>query len=338
LTMDNLRNLNNQDFFELETLREKILFVLRYAILAPSTHNSQPWLFKVGERNCLLYADSRIKIKEADPVGRDLYISLGCCLANLTIAAKYFGIFDSVKYFPSETDAVAEIEFLDSGAGDHSLEQFVDAIPARTNARGRFNKRGAESDVFERLAMLKFPDGLQANYIIDTASIQELARLTGEGIKVAYRSAAFRREMSAWMHSNTSGKKDGLLGYSLRMPLLLSFIIPTLVRHFNIGGLLAKLNVKSLGSAPFVAVISASKDSKLLWVQTGELAERIMLELTARGLKTSIFAAAIEMGSFAGDIQKLLNLNLTPQFLFAGGYMSYEMKKSPRHPLQEKLI
>ena len=40
--------------------RERVRFLLRYAILAPSGHNTQPWLFRtsgdvVELRACLLY-------------------------------------------------------------------------------------------------------------------------------------------------------------------------------------------------------------------------------------------------------------------------------------------
>lgn len=41
------RKINISDFPEKGSLEFQIKFVLNYAILAPSTHNSQPWLFKI---------------------------------------------------------------------------------------------------------------------------------------------------------------------------------------------------------------------------------------------------------------------------------------------------
>ena len=36
---------------------EKLRFLVRYAILAPSGHNTQPWLFRVDDEAIELFAD-----------------------------------------------------------------------------------------------------------------------------------------------------------------------------------------------------------------------------------------------------------------------------------------
>ena len=46
VTMDEniaIRTIDKGEFFKLKNPKEKKKFLLRYAILAPSTHNSQPW-------------------------------------------------------------------------------------------------------------------------------------------------------------------------------------------------------------------------------------------------------------------------------------------------------
>ena len=47
-------------------------FLLRYGVLAPSTHNSQPWLFRIRGGRLSIYNDPKVEIKKADPEGRDL--------------------------------------------------------------------------------------------------------------------------------------------------------------------------------------------------------------------------------------------------------------------------
>ena len=56
------RDINAQDFVRCVTQEEKILFLLRYAILSPSTHNSQPWLFKVKGSVCEIYFDTTSRL------------------------------------------------------------------------------------------------------------------------------------------------------------------------------------------------------------------------------------------------------------------------------------
>ena len=49
--------INKQDFPYAGSGAEKLLFLLRYAILAPSSHNTQPWKFLVGEDEIQVFAD-----------------------------------------------------------------------------------------------------------------------------------------------------------------------------------------------------------------------------------------------------------------------------------------
>ena len=140
------------------------------------------------------------------------------------------------------------------------------------------------------------------------------------------------------MHNSLSPAKEGLHGYSLRMPFLFSFIIPWLVRFRDLSPMLSDLNYKSIASVPLVNVISAQESNPETWLKVGRLAQRTMLYLNSQNIKTSIFVASIEMGDLHKEVQKLLNITTEPQFLFVAGYMDYDQKHSPRHNLEEKLL
>ena len=45
------------DFPSAATDAEILRFLVNYAILAPSSHNTQPWLFRIGEQSLELIAD-----------------------------------------------------------------------------------------------------------------------------------------------------------------------------------------------------------------------------------------------------------------------------------------
>src|SRR5258708_36689401 len=79
---------------------QKLAFLLRYAILAPSVHNTQPWQFSVGvdEIGVCVNTDRWLKVADADQ--RELHISVGCALENLLIAAEHFGYRCELDYFP----------------------------------------------------------------------------------------------------------------------------------------------------------------------------------------------------------------------------------------------
>ncbi|MBI2450749.1 MAG: hypothetical protein HYV52_00200 [Parcubacteria group bacterium] len=337
-----LRNINKELFFELKTLEKKIKFLLRYAILAPSTHNSQPWLFKITSNSCKIYSNSKISIKEADPLGRDLYISLGCLIENLTIAAKYFGVYENIIYrLNEEKNLVAEVFFKDNQKKeniDRNFEKLLEVIPKRFNARGLFENKKIEEEVLKNIVLVNSDKDLRIDFITEKEKIEKLSGLTAEGLKIAYLNSAFRKEMSGWINNNFSSKKRGIPGYALRMPAILSFIIPTLIKFFNLGKMLAKLNYQSMVSAPLVCVISARNNSPLTWLKIGRLSERLMLEFNLTGVKTSIFVAAVEMDDLYKKIQTIINSEYIPQFLFVAGYMDFQPKFTPREPLENKII
>ncbi len=330
-------NVKKEDFTKTGNLNEKIKFILNYGVLAPSTHNSQPWLFKIENNTLKIYFDPKLKIPQADPLGRDLYISMGCLVENLIIAANYFGIYKSEKIILSN-DLVAQLDFQNNGSANTDLEYLVDTIPKRVNARGLFEQKPLPGKIQAEMMSLKKDGRIRTDFITNKEKINNLAVLTAEGLKLAYKKPSFRKEMSGWMNNSLSAKKTGLPGYSLRMPFLLSFLIPTMVKFFDIGPFLAKLNYKSMASTPFICLLSSEESNPEIWLEVGRLAQRYMLQLNSEDIKTSIFVASIEMGDLYKKVQEIAEISLTPQFLFCAGYMNYKPKHSPRHSIEEKLI
>src|SRR3989344_3094210 len=78
------------DFWNLKTDSERFRFLIGFAILAPSTHNSQPWKFRIQDSTITILPDLHRTLPVSDPHNRHLYISLGCALENLRIAADYY--------------------------------------------------------------------------------------------------------------------------------------------------------------------------------------------------------------------------------------------------------
>lgn len=335
--MINPWDINKEDFPENGSLADKIKFILGYAILAPSTHNSQPWLFKIDDSSCKIFYNTKLKIPEADPLGRDLYISLGCMLENLAVAANYFGIFKEIKYVLNN-DLVAEVLFKENVPKNQDLEYLLDTIPERVNARGLFEVKSVPDSISSEILSLNKNGNIKIHFVTDKEKIKKLSSLTAEGLRFAYKKASFRKEMSGWMQNSLSSKKEGLPGYSLRVPFILSFIIPTLVRFFDISPLLAKLNYKSMASVPFICIFSSQENGPRIWLEIGRLAERCMLQINSQGIRTSIFVASIEMGDLYQQVQEVVHNDLIPQFLFCAGYMKSIQKHSPRHQLEDKII
>src|SRR5579884_1603277 len=77
--------ISERDFPAKGPMEAQLRFLLNYAILAPSKHNTQPWLFHVERNTIELYADQTRVLSMVDAAGRELIMSCGAALANLHV-------------------------------------------------------------------------------------------------------------------------------------------------------------------------------------------------------------------------------------------------------------
>lgn len=327
-------------FFDLPSIAEKIKFLLRYAILAPSTHNTQPWIFRVNENYCEIKINPDLKLKYADQTDRDIHISIGCALENIVLAGKYYGLKEKIEYLEDG----AKIFFDEKESKkDESYNNLKNTIIHRVNTRGGFTDQKIPSDFLRDLKDLLEKEyctnNIEISLVEDKTKIKKIAELTMFGMKLAHSILPFRKEMSKWIVHNYTRRKEGMIGYSMNMPGPVSFFISPAVRFFNLGSIMGKINYKGVSSAPLIFVVSSPDKDPVIWIKVGQLAERAMLEFNMNGFNTSIYLASIEMGELFKGIQEITGLEKNrPQFLFATGKMKKIFKTSPRHEVIKKLV
>jgi len=176
---DNFRawDIKLNQFNRLKLEEEKIKFLLEFAIRAPSTHNSQPWLFKLGDSSCDIYLNPEKRLPKADPTERDIFISLGCCIENLIIVSGYYGVLKQVKFYNKNSkNLVAKIvfDFLSPRKEIKSLKGLVTAITYRSNSRGLFNSKKIESRIINRIKKILGGFDLKIHCIDDRETIVKL--------------------------------------------------------------------------------------------------------------------------------------------------------------------
>jgi hypothetical protein len=65
--------------------------LVRQAILAPSSHNTQPWIFRVRAESVELYADRTRALPVNDPLDRELTISSAWAIRRATCRKRRAG-------------------------------------------------------------------------------------------------------------------------------------------------------------------------------------------------------------------------------------------------------
>jgi hypothetical protein len=75
--------------------------LIRAAILAPSPHNSQAWLFRTAADHVDVFADPIRATGALDPFLRELHVGLGAAIENIVVAARPRGFAPTVLSLPT---------------------------------------------------------------------------------------------------------------------------------------------------------------------------------------------------------------------------------------------
>src|SRR5918993_3407541 len=84
--------------------RARIVTAVESALRAPSVHNTQPWLWRIGDDRVQLYADWNRHLVATDPDRRDLVLSCGAALHHLLVALAAQGLEVEVDRLPDPDD------------------------------------------------------------------------------------------------------------------------------------------------------------------------------------------------------------------------------------------
>jgi hypothetical protein len=319
---------------------DKLRFLLGYAILAPSGHNTQPWLFRIGDDAVELYADRRRALPVVDPEDRELTISCGAALDHLAVAARYFGRAPVIEPLPdeSEPDLLARFRLGDALTPGDEDRALFEAIPERRTTRHAFEDRSLPQPLQERCRQLAREQGAGLTLVADDATKSEIADLVAEGDRTQFADAGFRRELASWVHSRRSESRDGMSGEAFGMPDVLSPVGALVIRTFDIGnGVAAGDAKKIMAGSPLLAILSTPEDDASQWLHAGRALSRVLLRLAADGATAAYLNQPLETPQLRPLLQDVMGSDHAPQLLLRFGY-GPKVKASARRPLNEVLI
>lgn len=192
--------IDEADFASSHTLKDKARFLLSYAVLAPSGHNTQPWQFELTEDGILVYADYSRRLPVANPDDRELVMSVATTITNLRIAAAHFGLACDVRYLPEpdSKDMLASVT-LSEGQVDHGMADLFPAILTRWTNRFEYDDKKMSQKDLEALGPFTTLGGASMKIITDGAAIGKLADIAAQGDLRRMADKAFTRELSDWI-------------------------------------------------------------------------------------------------------------------------------------------
>lgn len=341
--------IKKSDFPKNQSIEEKIKFLLNYAILAPSAHNTQPWAFSVSQNIATFYINPKRVLKDSDVFGRQAYISMGCALENFFSALKCFGMAGRYEfeknlpqrpYMPKEPFVVFKVYvedakegFLNETAATADAKNLCDYIPTRRSTRVPFFNKPLPQEYKTFLDSMQSENGIKTILIED----QERKAIAAEAVRLgtiaSFNMPEFRRELSVWVKPNWSKDPLGMPGRNVGMPGVMSYLGPKVMRYLNIGKMHSRLMQKTVQDAPGICIVYSNDDSEDMWVLAGRVAERMVLNATPFLLGASFMGAATEFDEVAFKLSDDLKLNGRPLVFFIVGEPKKSVPFSPRLPL-----
>jgi nitroreductase len=317
------------------TTAEQLAYAVRYAILAPSSHNSQPWLFVVYDDHLALVADRSRALRIVDPSQRELAISCGAALYHLRLALRHFGVAARVEWAPATMpDLLASVWLSGRYTPSDDDERLFAAMPRRHTNRSPFARE--EIDEPTRLQLVAAARAEDAWLDIATGVAKEsLATLIAEADRRQLGGRPFREELASWLRPYAIDAGDGMPGDARARSDLLASIEPLIVRTFDIGkGVAARDHELAVGS-PLLAVLGTDGDDERDWLRAGQALARVLLQATAMGLAASFLNQPIELGDSRSRVCAILEKCGYPQLVLRLGRPTAPAAATPRRPLED---
>lgn len=312
-----------------QPISDRLETLLETAILAPSSHNTQPWIFELSDKRILLLADRTRALPVNDPDDRELTISCGAALFNLRVAAASSGIKSKVSVLPDpdNDDLLAAVD-LDGGPPiSAQVADLYSEIPRRRTYRKRFEAKPVPESVLVELAAAAEQEEAWLKVLSEEGMRQQAAKLIAEGDAIQWADRSWRRELAAWMHPRRKG--DGLT-----VPGVVAPIAQAVVRTFDMGDGVGAKDIELAEKSPVLAVVGTRGDSQVDWLKAGQALERLLLSACAAGLQASYLNQPIQTASLRPKLQHEIGATGFPQVLLRIGYPADELPAAPRRRLE----
>jgi hypothetical protein len=310
--------------------------LVRYATLAASSHNTQPWIFKLESNRILILPDWSRRCPAVDPDDHHLYASLGCAAENLLLAAKAAGLESSVSYDASTSGV--QIDFEKAPAVRSAL---FNAIPQRQCSRSMYDGLPLKVEEMKQLKDVSHGNGVSVLFMTTAEQKDLVARYVTEGNDVQFSDAGWARELKSWIRFN--GKEavntcDGLYGPSMGSPAVPRWL-GLAAMHFGFSS--KKQNKKDLAHircSSAIAIIYSEVDDIPHWIEVGRCFQRMALQSSALGLHTAFINQPVEVAKLRSKFAHAMGIGDHRPDLVVRIGRGQEMPRSLRRPIEDVIV
>ena len=306
------------------------LHLARAASLAPSPHNSQPWLFaeEGHDHGFEVHLHGGRRMILTDPGGREAVIACGAALFNVRIAVRGLGFQPVVDLLPEPGNPgfLARVGYAAHAPATPEEALLARAMPHRHTHRGPFGPDPVPDALLDELSAQARTEGAVLQVIDEPEKLRLLADLvrTAEDLQRADPRQAAEIIRCAG--------PDGVpVGACRHHP----DATPLAGRDYlGFTQYCIRPRRRWAGRTGTVAVLATPYDSRTDWLRAGQALQRVLLHAAAHDVMAAFHTQPLELPSLRADIRTHLVGGQYPQVVLRLGRAAHTWPTRRRPPAE----
>jgi hypothetical protein len=328
---------------------------LSAAILAANPHDTQPWLFEVGDAQVTVYADRARNLGSFDPFRREMHLGIGAAIENLVRAAGVYGYTSYVRPVAgrltlSPPDVPKPVAHITLDPGAPGRDALYEAIPDRHTNRGVYRDRALASGVKAMLAASIADIDVRVAFFDDVSARKDIADLIVDSTQRIIADPQMSADSAHWIRTGrreVEEHRDGVTVDAAGLSpatVMLGKLLPDLSPASQDGYWLANTREIQAHAPLFGMILVKDRLDMAASIAAGRAWQRMHLAATTAGLAAQPLnqpVECIDRNAMLGrpDTYQAALIGMAkapgwqPTFVFRMGQAEKPAPPSPRRPL-----
>ena len=311
--------------------------LVRCATLAPSSHNTQCWKFRLEDGAISILPDLSRRCPAVDPDDHHLFVSLGCAAENLIQAALANGLKGHAGFDPTGHTALRVALEPTSPVASTLFH----AIPERQSTRGEYDGRPLDRQELELLEKAGSGNGVQVILLTERQVMEKVLEYVVEGNSAQMSDPPFVEELKKWIRfsgDEAVRKGDGLYAASSGNPPLPTWLGSLLFSFFYTPKSENDKYAKHVRSSAGIAIFVSDTPGPAQWVEVGRCYERFALQSAALDIRNAMLNQPVEVATLRPQFAAFLGVGKRRPDLVVRFGRGPKLPSSLRRPVQAVLV
>ncbi len=312
-------------FPDVETIRSALMLAGR----APSVHNTQPWMWRVGKHSLHLYANRDLSLPHTDPDARDLMLSCGAVLNHCVVAFAALGWQCKIQRLPNpaDPDHLASIELHRHPASEADVA-LAAAIPRRRTDRRNYGWWSVPQGDIALMGARAARAGVTLRRV---DALDNLKRIVADAAWQHRTDDDYLAELATW-----SGRYASTAGVPARSAPQPDATAAIPARTFAGAVLVQSPDADPTDDNAVVIALGTAEDDTMARLRAGEATSLVLLTATALGLASCPVTEPLEVAETRSAVQAdVFGEEAYPQMLLRIGWAPVNADPLPSTPRRE---